>query len=228
VSSARGFFITRPQPYSPTAQLQQHLAAARHAETIPDTVLFLEHEPTVTLGRRGRTEHLLLSPETLAARGIALHTASRGGDVTYHGPGQLVLYPILQLRGLHVGAHGYLHQLEEIAIRTCASFDIHAFRVAGKNGAWTDAGKLAAIGFHIQRGITLHGMSFNVAPDLTGFSTIVPCGLHGDPVCSLHTLLGDRAPDLATVRAAMAEHVQTVLQKPLALQTIEDRSEITA
>ncbi len=214
--AAWGVIYPTPQPYEPLARKQECWARARHANQLPDLVLFLEHEPTVTLGRRGRTQHLLVPPETLAARGIALHRSARGGDVTYHAPGQLVCYPILRLGALGADAHGYLYNLEELAIRTCSDFGVSAFRVAGKNGAWTKDGKLAAIGFHLRRGITIHGMSFNVNLDLTGFDTIVPCGLVGDPVTSLATILGKRAPALSAVRESMREHFATVFGRPLA------------
>ena len=211
-----------PQPYERLAQWQEELAAARHAGRIPDTVLFLEHRPVVTLGRRGRTQHLLASAEGLRAQGIELHRAGRGGDVTYHAPGQLILYPILRLGALGSGAHGYLHQLEEIALRTCADFGVAAFRVAGKNGAWTQAGKIAAIGFQLKRGITLHGMSLNVDPDMRGFGLIVPCGLVGDPVCSLRALCGDRTPSVPAVRARMRIHFESVCGRTLTDVTPEE------
>lgn len=207
--------LDAPQPFERMSRTQARLVDARYEGRIPDTVIFLEHEPVVTLGRRGRTEHLLLSPDQLRARGIDFRTASRGGDVTYHAPGQLVLYPILKLGALKADAHGYLFNLEEIAIRTCADFGVDARRVEGKNGAWTDAGKIAAIGFHLKRGITLHGMSFNVDPDLAGFKVIVPCGLSGDPVCSLKSIQRDAAPPLSDVRARMAAHFEDVCGRRL-------------
>jgi lipoyl(octanoyl) transferase len=211
-----------PQPYARLAQWQEELAAARYAGRIPDTVLFVEHRPVVTLGRRGRTEHLLASAEGLQAQGIELHRAGRGGDVTYHAPGQLILYPILRLGALGSGAHGYLYQLEEIALRTCADFGVAAFRVAGKNGAWTQAGKIAAIGFQLKRGVTLHGMSLNVDPDMRGFGLIVPCGLVGDPVCSLRVLCGDRTPSVPEVRARMRIHFESVCGRILTDVTAEE------
>lgn len=215
MADAWGVVWDQPQPYAPLAEAQERWAQARRDDALPDLALFLEHEPTVTLGRRGRTQHLLVPETTLASRGIALHRAARGGDVTYHAPGQLICYPILRLGALGADAHGYLYNLEEIALRTCADFGVEAYRVAGKNGAWTAAGKVAAIGFHLRRGITIHGMSFNVNLDLSGFQTIVPCGLVGDRVASLATLLGSAAPDVPTVRAAMWKHFETVLQRPL-------------
>lgn len=225
---ARAFLFDVPQPFVPVEQCQLALAQARFTKRIPDTVLFLEHTPVITLGRRGRTEHLLARPDQLAAHGIALHRAVRGGDVTFHAPGQLICYPILRLGALGADAHGYLHNLEEIAMRTCADFGVRAYRVPGKNGAWTEAGKIAAIGFHLKRGVTLHGMSFNVHPDMSGFSLIVPCGLQGDPVCSLHQILGDRGPTVREVRDHMQHHFESVWARSLETQPVDQLETVIA
>jgi lipoate-protein ligase B len=216
--SARAFFFSHPVPFAEGVALQERLVAARARDAIPDTVLFLEHPPVVTLGARGRTAHLKLAREELTARGIELCPASRGGDVTYHGPGQLVMYPILKLGEREADAHGYLANLEEVALRVAADFGVPAWRRKGLNGIWTAAGKLAAIGFRIRRWVTMHGMSFNVDPDLTGFQVIVPCGLR-EPVTSLRILLGERCPALPAVRAHTAAHFSEVFQRPLTLQT---------
>ena len=173
-------FLADPVRYADGVRFQEALVAARQADQIPDTVLFLQHQPVITLGRRGRTQHLLASPEVLARHGVDLVTASRGGDVTYHGPGQLVIYPILKLGSAEADAHGYLHNLEEVAVRTAADFGVTAYRRAGMNGAWTDSGKIAAIGFYLKRWVTMHGMRFNVDLDLAGFQFIVGCGLVGE------------------------------------------------
>ena len=207
--------FNKPVPYDTGIRIQQRLYEARLAGAIPDTVLFLEHEPVVTMGRRGRRNHLVVSEEELRARGIQLALASRGGDVTYHGPGQLVMYPILRLGAREADSHGYLGNLEEIAIRTAAAFGVEAFRREGMSGAWTGAGKLAAIGFQIKRWITLHGMSFNVAQDPGGFRLIVGCGLVGERVVSLRELLGERCPELGEVRAAMIAAFEAVCARPL-------------
>lgn len=191
-------------------RLQECLVAARQAGEIPDVVLFLEHHPVITLGRRARSNFLLARPERLAELGIDLAIASRGGDVTYHGPGQLVMYPILQLGTAEADSHGYLNNLEEIAIRTAADYGVEARRRAGMNGAWTRDGKIAAIGFHIKRWVTMHGMSFNVRPDLASFDLIVGCGLVGERVSSLERLLGSACPSLEAVRDRMAGHVEVV------------------
>ena len=209
-------YFEHPLPYAVGWSLQQALHARRGKGEIPDIVLFLQHPPTVTLGRRGRTQHLLFDPAGYAARGIELHTASRGGDVTFHGPGQWVLYPILHLGGDAADSRSYLFNLEEIALRTCADFGVKAWRREGKNGAWTDAGKIAAIGFHIKRWITLHGMSFNVDLDPSfGFSSIVPCGLAGEPVASLRTLLGEKTPAMDRARDRLALNFSETMGRPL-------------
>ena len=184
--------------------------AARIAERIPDTVLLLQHTPVVTLGRRARDEHLLVAPEALAERGIDFHVSARGGDITYHGPGQAVLYPILKLGSKEADAHGYLWNLEEAALRTAADFGVPAFRREGKSGAWTEAGKIAAIGFKLRRWVSFHGMSFNVDVDLSGFDLMVPCGLAGEPVVSLASLLGGRCPAMPEVHAALIRHFSEV------------------
>jgi len=204
--------FTSPIPYDRGVAFMEALHAARVADEIPDTLLLLQHTPVVTLGRRGRDGHLLCTAEALAARGIALRVAGRGGDATYHGPGQWVLYPIIRLGGAVADAHSYLWRLEEVAIRTAGAFGVVAYRRAGMSGAWTDAGKIAAIGFYIRRWVTLHGMSFNVAPDMSGFETIVPCGLVGEKVASLATILG-RSPPLDAVGHGLLEQAEVVLAR---------------
>jgi lipoyl(octanoyl) transferase len=187
-----------PVPYQRGLDLQCRLLRARQNDEVPDTVLILQHTPTVTLGNRGRDQYLLKTPEEYKALGIELFHAERGGDVTYHAPGQWVLYPIIHLGG--GSSHSYLWNLEEVALRTLADFEIEGFRREGKNGAWTKQGKVAAIGFRLKRWVSFHGMSFNVNLDLSGFQTIVPCGLVGQPVASMQTVLGDRCPPMNTVR----------------------------
>lgn len=212
---ASAIFLDAPVRYADGLRIQEVLHRARIEDRIPDAVLFLEHRPVVTLGRRGRDNFLLAGRDELARRGVDLVHASRGGDVTYHGPGQLVMYPILKLGAADADAHGYLNNLEEVLIRTASDFGVSAFRRAGLNGAWTDRGKIAAIGFAIKRWVTLHGTSFNVDLDLAGFQLIVGCGLVGERVTSLRELLGDRAPALRVVRENMAHRFGEVLGRPL-------------
>jgi lipoyl(octanoyl) transferase len=220
--TAWGIFFDSPISFADGVRIQNEIHRARLADRIPDTVLFLEHRPVVTLGTRGRSNYLLMTPEQLAARGIEFARASRGGDVTYHGPGQLVMYPILKLGEREADSHSYLTNLEETAIRTAADFDVVARRRKGMNGAWTDDGKIAAIGFRLKRWITMHGMSFNVSVDLDGFNTIVPCGLQGEPVSSLKKILGESCPSMEKIRSRMAHHFSEVCSRPLELFSIRD------
>lgn len=207
--------IETPLPYDAGVRLQTALVTARIAGAIPDTVLFLEHTSVITLGVRAQDSHVLLSSADLKRRQIDLYRSSRGGDVTWHGPGQLVMYPIIRLGEQEADARGYLHNLEEIAIRTAGDFGVKAYRRPGLTGAWTAAGKLAAIGIRLKRWVTFHGMSFNVKPDLSGFATIVPCGLAGEAVTSLEKLLGNACPTLAEVRAHMERHFSDVCRREL-------------
>jgi len=204
-----------PVSYQAGLEMQRRLLKARQENRIPDTVLILQHQPVVTLGNRGRDNYLLKTEEEYRELGIELFHAERGGDVTYHGPGQWVLYPILHLGGNEADSHGYLSNLEETAIRTLGDFGIEGFRKEGKSGAWTEAGKIAAIGFRLKKWVSFHGMSFNVSLDLSGFQTIVPCGLVGDPVASLQTILGDACPEMDQVRDSLLNHFSTVCNRDL-------------
>ncbi len=204
-----------PVPYPSGLAIQHRLLKARQENEIPDTVLILQHPPVVTLGNRGRDNYLLKTEEEYRALGIDLIQAERGGDVTFHGPGQWVLYPILHLGGNEADSHGYLSNLEEIAIQTLGDFGVEGFRKEGKSGAWTDAGKIAAIGFRLKKWVSFHGMSFNVSNDLSGFQTIVPCGLVGEPVASLQTILGDACPEMDRVRDSLLNHFADVCGREL-------------
>jgi lipoate-protein ligase B len=213
--SAWSVSFKNPVPYQKGLDMQRRILKARQNDQIPDTVLLLQHTPVVTLGNRGRDNYLLKTEEEYKASGIDLFHAERGGDVTYHGPGQWVLYPILHLGGNEADSHGYLSNLEEIAIRTLGDFGVKGFRKEGKSGAWTDAGKIAAIGFRLKKWVSFHGMSFNVDLDLAGFQTIVPCGLVGEPVASLKTILGGDCPDMPLVGDALLNHFSTVCSREL-------------
>jgi lipoyl(octanoyl) transferase len=168
-------------------ELQQQLVARRKNGEIPDQFLIVEHPHVVTVGRNGRDENLLASPEVLSRTGIELHRTDRGGDVTYHGPGQIVGYPILDLRDWKRDVGAYVRAIEQMIIDTLADFGIEAKREAGMTGVWTRAGKIAAIGVHISRWITSHGFALNVSTDLEYFRYIVPCGLT-KPVTSMAAL----------------------------------------
>lgn len=212
-----------PVPYADALTMQDELVAKRQADKIPDTLILLEHTPVITLGIRAKHEHLLLPLETLASRGINLSETPRGGDITYHAPGQLILYPILKLTGNEADAHAFVSRLEEISIRTAGAFQVTAYRRKGKTGVWTDHGKLAAIGVRFKKWVSSHGMSFNVNIRLEGFNTIVPCGLHGEKVTSLNAILGDQCPTMQEVRAIMMRQFEIVMERTLIRESAHHR-----
>jgi lipoyl(octanoyl) transferase len=178
-------------PYAEALSLQERLVVDRREGRVPDTLLLLEHPHVITLGTSSRPEHVLVDTRERERRGIELFQAGRGGDVTYHGPGQLVGYPILDLKPDRRDLHRYLRDLEEVLIRATTSFGLRAGRSPGQTGVWTDGGKLAAIGVRVSSGwITSHGFALNVCNDLSFFGTIVPCGIPDRDVTSLSTELG--------------------------------------
>lgn len=179
--------------------LQERLVDGRRQDLIGDTLVLLEHPPVITLGRNSDPAHVLHDAETLAFRGVELHEIGRGGDVTYHGPGQLVGYPVIRLEGAEKDAHAYLRNLESGLIGIAAHYGIEAGRIDGLTGIWVGNEKLAAIGVRLSTGwITSHGFALNVTTDLDGFSTIVPCGIRERGVTSLARLL-ERSPSLEEV-----------------------------
>ncbi len=198
--------------YADGLDLQAQLVARRQAGEVPDTLLLLEHEPVFTLGRSARRENVLLSEEALRERGFALFDTGRGGDVTYHGPGQVVGYPILDLSPDRRDAHRYVRDLEEVMIRTCADYAIPAGRVAGLTGTWVGPDKIGAIGVRIARWVTSHGFAFNVSTDLAPFSLIVPCGIQNRGVTSLERLRGRSVP-LDEVMDRLTGHLAAVFQR---------------
>jgi lipoyl(octanoyl) transferase len=205
-------------PYAEALQIQQQVVAARKQNAIADTLLLLEHPPVLTLGRNSNRSNILASDDLLRQRGVELHEINRGGDVTYHGPGQLVGYPIVDLRGdlpgkkgPHLGPVDFVRLLEEVLIRTCGNFGVLAQRIAKRTGVWTIAGgtiqekKIAAIGVHVSQGITSHGFALNVTTDLRDFQWIIPCGITDRAVTSLELEADpDRNPEQQpTMEAAL-------------------------
>jgi lipoate-protein ligase B len=184
----------------------------RKSGAISDQLLIVEHPHVVTMGRNGHRENLLARPEVLARAGISFFETDRGGDVTYHGPGQIVGYPILDLREWKRDVHAYVRAIEEVIIDTLAGFGIKARREAGATGVWTDAGKVAAIGVHISRWVTSHGFALNVDTDLNYFRYIVPCGLTR-PVTSMRSL-GSRA-ERGDVVAALIQNFGRVFERQM-------------
>jgi len=219
--------------YTAGLQLQEKLVELRKADLIPDVLLLLEHTPVITLGRNAKAANILTAPELLAARGVQVFECNRGGDVTFHGPGQLVAYPIFDLRS-HIsalpgrktlGVIEFVRRLEDVLMETCAGFEIPTQRLAGLTGVWTTGrpstelqssgtspdspeaeaeSKIAAIGVHISRGVTSHGLALNVNTDLDYFKLIVPCGISSRPVTSIAKELGRQV--------AMAEVVDAVVR----------------
>ncbi len=217
-------------PYDTALELQRTLSNLRKAGRIENTLLLLEHPPVITLGRNAHLENVLASPEFLAQRGVELHEIDRGGDVTFHGPGQLVAYPIFDLRSFEprVGAVEFVRRLEEVLIRTCGDFAIGAQRIKGMTGVWTYAlrnkpeAKIAAIGVHISRGVTTHGFALNVATDLDHFTLIVPCGLVGKPVTSMERELQKKV-DMAEVATAASRNFGRVFHSQMLwLESLDD------
>jgi lipoyl(octanoyl) transferase len=181
-------------PYAHGLELQERLVVERQAGRIPDQLLLLEHDPVFTLGRNAQAQNILLPAEALRERGFEVFETGRGGDVTYHGPGQVVGYPILQLSPDRRDVHRYVRDLEEVMIRTCADYGLAASRVAGLTGTWLGDEKIGAIGVRIARWVTSHGFAFNVDTDLSAFDLIVPCGIRGRGVTSLERKLGRPVP----------------------------------
>ena len=176
--------------YAEALRLQRALVEDRRVGRVPDLLLLLEHPPVITLGVRGDgvRSHLLAPPEALAERGIEVHETGRGGDITFHGPGQIVGYPILDLKPDRCDVHRYVRDLEELLIRAVGDLGVSARRVPGLTGVWTGRGKLAAIGVRISRWVTSHGFALNVSTDLSAFELIVPCGIADRGVTSLEAL----------------------------------------
>jgi lipoyl(octanoyl) transferase len=205
-------------PYAEAEALQQSLVAARKAGQAPDTLLLLQHPHVITLGakRASARAHVLAGPDELARRQVALHDSGRGGDVTYHGPGQLVGYPILDLKPDRADVHKYVRDVEEVMIRVCGDYGVAATRVEGLTGAWVDTPrgpeKIGAIGVRISRWVTSHGFAFNVSTDLDYFRLIVPCGIGDRGVTSLEALLG-RAVGIPAVEDSVVGHFAAVFSR---------------
>jgi lipoyl(octanoyl) transferase len=224
-------------PYAEALDLQQQVSAARKQNLIGDTLLLLEHPPVLTLGRNAHRSNVLASDDLLAQRGVELHEVNRGGDVTYHGPGQLIGYPILDLRGdlpgkkgPHLGPVDYVRLLEEALIRTCGDFGVLTQRICKLTGVWTVAGgsirekKIAAIGVHVSQGVTSHGFALNVTTDLRDFEWIIPCGIADRQVTSLELEAdADRQPTMeAAINAVARNFGRTFERQMLRCDSLDD------
>ncbi len=211
--------------YATGLELQRSLVELRKKGEIGDVLLLLEHAPVITLGRNAKRQNVIATDELLRQRGVGLWECDRGGDVTFHGPGQLVGYPIVDLRASiradgqkkTLGAVEYVRRLEEVLIRTCAEFGVAAQRVTGLTGVWTqkpEPGKIAAIGVHISRGVTSHGFALNVTTDLEYFDLIVPCGIRDKKVTSL-AQESPRAPGLQQACESVSRNFGLVFQQQM-------------
>jgi lipoyl(octanoyl) transferase len=200
--------------YAEALALQERLLEARCAQRIADTLLLLEHPPVITLGRGAKHEHVLLSREALAGAGVELFETGRGGDVTYHGPGQLVGYPIVDLNPDRRDVRRYVAGLEEVMIRVASAYGLHAQRISGLNGAWIDDRKIGAVGVRIRRWVTMHGFAFNVTTRLSAFDLIVPCGIPDKRVTSLEHELDRIVPMADVEQAAIAAFSEVFAARP--------------
>ena len=202
--------------YADGIELQRGLVEDRKAGRIADTLLLLQHPHVLTIGvKKDGRQHILAAPDLLAARGVEVFETGRGGDVTYHGPGQLVGYPIIDLNPDRRDVHRYVRDLEAVMIGVCGDYRLAAERVEGMSGAWVGDAKIGAIGVRISRWVTSHGFAFNVTTDLDFFNLIVPCGIADRGVTSLTAQLG-RAVPLAEVEDAFVRHFSAVFAKPTA------------
>jgi lipoyl(octanoyl) transferase len=216
-------------PYVEAWELQKQLADQRRRNEIPDTLLLLEHPPTYTRGRRSKPEELPMGVDWYEAQGIEVHDTDRGGLVTYHGPGQLVAYPIVDLAGYDNDVHAYVRGLEQVIIGALGEAGVPAQTIDGLTGVWTEgdppptvssnaARKIASIGLHVSRGITTHGLAINVNNDLQPFEWIVPCGIEGVTICSLaQELNAEHKRDLFEI--SLVEHyLRTIVNSRLVAQ----------
>jgi lipoyl(octanoyl) transferase len=216
-------------PYEPACELQHQLVQARKSRTIPDVLLICEHPHVITLGRNGTRDHLQAGEALLEQMHVEFHSTDRGGDITYHGPGQVVGYPILDLTEHRRDIAWYVWQLEQVMIRTSADFGIAAKRLKGRHGVWIETPdgeeKLGALGVHLSRWVTSHGFAYNVSTDLRYFDLIVPCGIAGKRVTSVERALG--RPVLASeARARLTGHFASVFARQAKKIETQELSEI--
>jgi lipoyl(octanoyl) transferase len=203
--------------YADGLELQRRLVEERKADRIPDTLLLLQHPHVLTVGvKKDGRSHILATPDRLSSLGVEVFETGRGGDVTYHGPGQLVGYPILDLNPDRRDVHKYVRDLEEVMIRVCADYGLDAVRSKGFSGAWISDEKIGAIGVRISRWITSHGFAFNVTTDVNYFNLIVPCGIADRGVTSLEARLG-QAPSMAEVEDRFVRHFSAVFERSVTL-----------
>ncbi len=213
------------EEYGKVFALQKTLNQARRSGLIPDTVILLEHHPCITIGRKGGFDHILVSDRFLDQEGIKVYETDRGGDITYHGPGQLVCYPILDLNGFGCDVHLYARRMEETLIRTLGAFGIVAGRRDDFPGVWVDDAKIGAEGIAVQHWVTMHGISLNICPDLRHFSFIVPCGISTLGVTSMEAILG-HPTDMALVKMEIRRQLSRIFNLTLEEISLEKMIEM--
>ncbi|MFN4181931.1 MAG: lipoyl(octanoyl) transferase LipB [bacterium] len=201
--------------FSRVWEMQKKLVHLRAKNVIPDVLLLVEHPPVITLGRRAKKEHLLVPPDVLQKEGVGIFEIERGGDITYHGPGQLVGYPIFLLPNGIRDVILFVRSLEEVLILTLRQFGVEGFRRKGFTGVWTSEGKIAAIGIAVKHNVTFHGFALNVSPALEHFHWIVPCGIHNASVTSLKEILGE-APSMEGVKSSVVLAFERVFELQVA------------
>ena len=200
--------------YSPAFAIQELILQARLDGKLGTTIILQENHPVFTIGRSGSRDNILATRESLRHHGIEVLEVNRGGDVTYHGPGQLIVSPLLYLGDIGLNANQYLHRLEDVLIELLARYNIHACKKEGYPGVWLKEAKIAAVGIAVKHGYTFHGFSLNVNPDLNAFSLINPCGVSRMPVTSINQVLG-HSPPMAEIKKLLKE----ILEENFALET---------
>jgi lipoate-protein ligase B len=207
--------------YQAAWDLQQVLQADLIAGSGSEHLLFVEHPPTITIGRRGTADEVVAPRRVLESRGITVTPTDRGGQVTYHGPGQIVAYPILDLQAHKLGLHDYMRLLEEAVILVLEDFGFKGYRVEGRTGVWVGKEKICAMGIRVRRWCTIHGLALNVETDLNHFGMIIPCGIRDRGVTSFKVLMGEHSPTMQEVRDRLKHHLAEVLD----LQLVEHPAE---
>lgn len=215
--------------YAPACELQREVVAARKLGLVPDVLLLCEHPHVITLGRNGKLENLRASKFLLAQMNVEFHPTDRGGDITYHGPGQIVGYPVVDLTEHRRDVRWYVRQLEEVMMRATAEFGVVTRRVEGQHGVWVDAPggeeKLAALGVHVSRWVTSHGFAYNVSTDLRFFDLMVPCGIAGKRATSLERLL-ERAVNADDARGRLVENFGIVFDRRIHAISRDELNEV--
>lgn len=208
------------EPYGPMQSLQLRLVDWRQRGLVEDVLVLLEHTPVITLGRRAREANILASEEVLEREGIQVFRTERGGDVTYHGPGQLVGYPIIHLPSHGLGASDYMHRLEDVIAQTLADYGLRTHRRHRVIGVWVGEGKIAALGVRVKRGVAFHGFALNVSPKVSHWSLIVPCGITEGSVTSIALEL-PHPPSVREVRERVAGHFAELFRVDLVPTTLD-------